>query len=371
MSGALKPEMPPFFGTSLRDLIECPGRCAPSAVAHWVGVPNVIRSLFDTLEKALKGIQTASPNGGQKEVQAELFSSSVTVHNLVSFRLSLENEASIHPRTPPHALLCCLLQWLMELPEPLLGYEMYDAYQACQRDIESAEHRLRNFSLLVDSAPWYSKPTLHLLMGFLTMLGDSEMAANIFACCLLRPAEYSVLVHTPVGDEPFHSVGGSPSARSLDTIVHATAAIGPVAEVLIRHSAVIFEQIRSHVETLQEALDEKAALICGIQTSTLRFLSDEGQDVAEAGMRELWAELKVSEDQLKAGKSAGEGGVGEGEEEWVEYPRWQVCFPRAFQHSRRENGSDVLSLFDSMPGGLLAVKSLASFLHRCVLTCTC
>lgn len=305
-----------------------------------------------------------------------LFQLPAAVGDIQALRVALENEAGVPSHTSPHAVACCLVQWLYELPEPLLGFDMYDAFQACQRDIESEGHRLRNFSLLVEAAPWYNKPSLHRVMTLVVALLQPESAkatgltavllSNALAPSLLRPSDCHILVHED-----------ALSRESLNRVMHTTAACGPVAGVLILRSDTVFEPLRAHMSHLHEALSEKVAMLTRLQAVSVQFLSDllleEEQStpqsptssVAEA-LEELWKGLEDSE-QLLLASEATRNAPDDADRRWV------VCFPREGEresHQDSGSGSDKSSasrgvaLFDELPGGLLAVQSLSLFLKR-------
>ena len=368
---------PAFFGTPLSRLLQSEARCRSSHISRNVGIPNQLDAMLTALHQALhvKG----------------LFQRGAAVADIQALRLSLENEAGVPSHTSPHAIASCLLQWLYELPEPLLGFDMYDAFQACQRDIESEGHRMRNFALLVEAAPWYNKPTLHRIMTLLKDLLTPESSkatgltsvvmSNLLASCLLRSSDCAVLVHED-----------ALSRESLDRVMRTTAACGPVAEVLISQTDTIFRPLNAHMLTLQEALRGKVTSLKAIQGMAVRFISDLAEEEQEqeehdssskpvaASLQELWHALAESESLLLAasGKSHDEntssGGdeVAEKEEaDGRQSMRWEMCLPQPASSSSGSSGASsesssgseaVLAMFDGLPGGLLAVQSLSLFL---------
>ena len=58
-----------------------------------------------------------------------------------------------------------MLQWLNDLPEPLLGYNHYHAIHATCLEVEEESHRVRNLTLLVQETPWYNQPLLVKLLA--------------------------------------------------------------------------------------------------------------------------------------------------------------------------------------------------------------
>lgn len=91
----------------------------------------------------------------------ELFRQSVDRDSVKELRWSLEHERGIptslgrdsNPEHLTHSVAWVLLQWLSELPEPLIGFEHYGAIAACQ-EMEDEKSRVRNLSLLIQETPW-------------------------------------------------------------------------------------------------------------------------------------------------------------------------------------------------------------------------
>ena len=75
--------------------------------------------------------------------------------DVLELRRSLEAELGIPPELDVQVVAHCFLQYLYELPEPLLGYDLYGALQSCS-EIENPAHRIRNLSLLLDEVPDYN-----------------------------------------------------------------------------------------------------------------------------------------------------------------------------------------------------------------------
>lgn len=56
-----------------------------------------------------------------------------------------------------HVVCEVLIQYLYELPEPLLGYDHYDAMISVCQELDDVKDRIRNLSLLIHDTPWYNK----------------------------------------------------------------------------------------------------------------------------------------------------------------------------------------------------------------------
>ena len=362
---------PPLFGTSLRHLLQSEVRCSTAYSARSVGVPNQVNAMLDSLTHSL-----TTPG---------LFIRPASLAAMQALRVSLENECGVPDDTSPFTVASCVMQWLYELPEPLLGFDTHDALQACQRDIHSHVHRLRNFTLLVDAAPWYCKPTLHRVMELVTALTRPESSrctgltvvhlSTHFAACLLRPApECSTLVHAQ-----------ALSQENVESVIHTTAVSGPVADVLILHAHTVFEPLATHMRALHDRLSEKVTMLESIQAMSVKYISDPSQSPPYSSLYKLWTALAPCEELLREQESSaveswGSSGSGSGsgssensssvvsEEDrdvWLRSVRWKICFPthHSSDASESSEGVSAVELFDMLPGGQLAVDSLATFLQ--------
>ena len=80
------------------------------------------------------------------------------------------------------------LDFLNVLPEPLLGYDNYNAILACE-DVEILSDRVRNLALLFQETSWYNKPLLYKVLVLFHDCCKSENAKfnglNIVALAVL------------------------------------------------------------------------------------------------------------------------------------------------------------------------------------------
>ena len=338
---------PPLFGTPMTKLLKAESRCRKSHLARNIGVPNQLDEMLQALERNVhvKGLFRTAPS--PRDVQM--------------LRLCLENECGVPLNASPHVIASCLLQWLYELPEPLLGFDMYDAYLACQKDIESEVHRIRNFALLVESAPWYNKPTLHRVVNLILALSTPESSAetglnsieisNLCASFLLRSAtECPIMVRED-----------SYSRENLHNVMRVTAACGPVTEIVVKNAGAVFKALSSQMQNLQDSLNDKVANLTSIQAMSVQYISDVAVDPNEK-LFELWTALTDCEIQIREkndmadGSNAGEIPKCDDPEKWLNSDRWKICFP----HDKEKH--TVLDMFDILPGGLLAIQCLCTFL---------
>jgi RUN domain/RhoGAP domain len=207
------PPLTPLFGTPLRDLILDDRRCGVCHMDPQLGIPSMIICMISYL--------TSNVN------TPGLFRQKVSFDSSEELRVSLEYERGI-PRMGEmssqetvlmvHVVASTLLQWLTELPEPLLGSLHYSALEACQ-DVEDEGPRIRNFSLLIQEAPWYCQPLLSKMLTLLSLCLREENACKnglnlvaisvLFTPFLYRRDAYlhHVREHPRAGGSFFNSLG--------------------------------------------------------------------------------------------------------------------------------------------------------------------
>ena len=160
----------PLFGTSLGDLILDDRRCGVCHIDPLLGIPSMVICMisFLTLNVSTEG----------------LFRTRITMENYEILKYSLEHERGI-PKTETvqenvqmvHVVAFTLLQWLAELPEPLLGLTHFYAIEACQ-EMEDDNPRVRNLSLLILETSWFNQPLLSKLFSLLSLCLDENNKSN-------------------------------------------------------------------------------------------------------------------------------------------------------------------------------------------------
>jgi RhoGAP domain/RUN domain len=206
------PPLIPLFGTSLRDLVLDSRRCGVSHMAPQLGVPSMVISMISFLTSNVDtpGLFRQKINLGSSEELRLFLESERGIPGLGSMSES-ENEQMVH------IVAFTLLQWLTELSEPLLGSTHYYALEACQ-EVEEEKPRIRNFSLLLQEAPWYSQPLLSKILSFLCLCLDEEHSTKnglslvaisvLFTPFLFRKDSYlhNVREHSRIGSSFFSSL---------------------------------------------------------------------------------------------------------------------------------------------------------------------
>lgn len=283
--------MAPFFGSTLKELVLDERRTPHAYLNPLLGVPTQAARMISFI-----AARANTP---------DLFRRPVPTQVLGALRREVEDEHDIPPGTDVAAVALLLMQWLNQLPEPLLGYEHYSALLACC-ELEDEAHRARNMSLLVQEASWYAKPLLVRLVGLLHKCVQPEFAAhnnlNVIAVsvlstpCLLRP--YVPALHaTP--QSFFHEV----EARERMQMA-ATAAGSTAVEFLIAHQAAVLCRVQEEIAQRTAALSAKCARIAALQESVRdgvdTMFVDYIEEDKQAAIRQLWGLLELAERQIQA-----------------------------------------------------------------------
>eukprot|EP01041_Mallomonas_annulata_P001496 gene1496-2883_t len=130
----------PFFGSPLKALVLDESRCPYARLEPRLGIPTQAISLLDFVERHI-----TTPG---------LLRHSGTAQEMEGLKELLERCEDVSDDSNPHVAVQCLMEWLYDLEEPLLGYEHYDAIQSCM-GLDNETDRVRNLSLLVQEAPWW------------------------------------------------------------------------------------------------------------------------------------------------------------------------------------------------------------------------
>lgn len=132
-----------LFGSSLKELIMDDKRCKYALLDSRIGIPRQVHNMISVLHRSIDVPGLFRYRGSQEE--------------LAILRDALEAEEDIPAGTQVYTVAHCLLQWLYELPEPILCYEHFESFLTCNT-IESMPDRVRNFQLLVEQISWWQVP---------------------------------------------------------------------------------------------------------------------------------------------------------------------------------------------------------------------
>eukprot|EP00029_Vermamoeba_vermiformis_P008412 TRINITY_DN3934_c0_g1_i1.p1 TRINITY_DN3934_c0_g1~~TRINITY_DN3934_c0_g1_i1.p1 ORF type:complete len:1080 (-),score=157.73 TRINITY_DN3934_c0_g1_i1:82-3132(-) len=188
----------------------------------------------------------------------------------------------------PHTVASLLKQYLRELPEPILTFDMYDSYIAAVRD-NPAEHRLPILLQLTSNLPEQYFTILKYLLSFLhrvnLMASINKMSlANLATCFgqnLLRPRDTS-----------------NPA-----TIVEDSIHINQATQMLIEHEAKLYYKNPQVNERLEQTQKEIQSTEKSKVRHSLKMLHDElvqrqslfrSETAVDSVKEEMWPE----EDQV-------------------------------------------------------------------------
>jgi hypothetical protein len=141
----------PLFGSSLLQLVMDEERTVAAYLDPRVGIPTQALKMINAIHEKINTPGLFRNKGDPKSIA-----------KLVA---AIENEDAFPSGIDVHSIAQCFLQWLYSLPEPLLGYEHFDAIIACAEGVELDADRIRNLSIVVKESPWYAQPLLSKVMA--------------------------------------------------------------------------------------------------------------------------------------------------------------------------------------------------------------
>jgi hypothetical protein len=281
---------PPLFGTHLKTLLLDERRCAHTFLDYRIGIPNQIKLLVDEL---LRNVEVPG-----------LFRHRVSVSEIESLRRSLEEERGIPAKTSIHTVAQCFLQWCYELPEPLLGYELYSPIQSCQ-EIENEDDRYRNIALLLDAVAWWNQPLLFQVMKLLfSLTRPGAMESNSLNIIAVSIFSTPFILRSPQLGSIY---GRGMTIEEIDRIHMIAVASGSVTtQILIENQPIIFQHMGRYLQELQTNLVSKCDRLRQLQKESLQYL------ITHPALQE---KKKVSEfsSAVMLGGGGGDGGDGNDE----------------------------------------------------------
>lgn len=351
----------PFFGSPLKDLILDERRTTHAYLNPLLGIPN----------QALRMINFISARANTPD----LFRRPVTLSALNMLRRDIEEERDFTGTTEVATVALVLMQWLNQLPEPLLGYEHYTAIIACM-ELEDPEHRIRNLALLVQEASWYAKPLLLRLVAMFHKCIQPEYSAqnnlNIIAVsvlstpCILRP--FVAALHT----SPLSYFQETEARERMQ--MSATATGSTTVEFLISHHTRILQRLREEYSQREMALKAKCTrIVClqealseGVDTMYVEYVDEQRQ----ATISELWQLLELAETHILLPSRGSQDFISEssqtplkGAPEGASLPIGDILSHCRWTHCGF--GSPELPLKDfNVAYGSLALQCLTGFLKR-------
>ena len=374
-SGSVKYSITPFFGSSLKQLVLDGNRCSHANLNPLLGIPN----------QAVKMINFI----GAYVNQPDLFRQKASLNAIHELKLSIEEERPLPPSVDISTVTHVLIQWLNQLPEPLLGYEHFAAMLDCTVNsaaLYNKTEQLRNFSLLVQDAPWYCKPLLVKLLALLHKCIQPEHTVNnklttvaisiLTTPCLLR--EYN--------EQATALLWKKSSSEELDRIMLAAVAAGSsTVEYFIENSNEILQPIKTDLAAKQTNLGIKCNRIRALQENLnqvvdVKSLTEDSGEVAGL-ITALWHSLQSTENLLLVTQSGAStdsiASTASGLpsiSSLLTHSRWEICgFIRSSVSNIKMASVDMnqvdqankLPLLEfSAPHGLVGLQCLVGFLKR-------
>lgn len=352
--------VPAFFhSTSLKSLITSEYRCAHAYLEPRLGSPTMALKLMNVISS-----HAGTPGLFRQRPPLLLIDELV---RLVEGEKGPSYLPSTEASQDMTIAACChvLITWLNQLPEPLLGFDHYEAYLATSSLIEEVPgERIRCLTVLVSDTPWTHRPVLMKLFAlFGKCLEEKERnglntiaLALLFGPCLLRPP----------------SASNSP-ALTEGELLTISAVSSPVIELLINHAEVILKPLKEEQEALSSQLTLKANQVRAWQMAlaaplTLDYDSGGSSEEMEGLIRGLYDGLASVEALLLSSSSSSSSPVNTASTAATETAnmsailgseRWKTC---AMLSASRNNKTAIAGELEDEAGGLLALQSLSSFL---------
>ncbi|KAG7401866.1 hypothetical protein PHYBOEH_010329 [Phytophthora boehmeriae] len=331
------------FGSDLLDVLCNPFLSGMARFETALGLPDVVESCFCYLYEHVD-----SPGLFQAHLQAG---------HVMELRDTIEELGGFHRKmaVDPHEVVAILLQYLWELPDPLLTEERLDRFLACAGRPGSGmtEDECKDLlTVLVNDLPWFCKPLLERLCHWVSVALQPRHAekngltvyavANCLAPLLMR-GRHGERFHEfedpsyrkyPVGyqhrtsvrsrlmpdeDDYLSTFPGGMDAAEIREVRHKTRDAEEAVQVvamLFREQALVLRDFRAELRSRRGKLQEKVKRL-----ETLRFRMEEPLDMSNSShvalLKRLWDALLPPEDStpqeeesVVAASNDNDGGVG-------------------------------------------------------------
>ncbi|KAE9021356.1 hypothetical protein PR003_g13029 [Phytophthora rubi] len=313
------------FGSELLDVLCNPFLSGMARFETALGLPDVVEACFCYLYEHVD-----SPGLFQAHLQAD---------HVIELRDTIEELGGFHRKmaVDPHEVVAILLQYLWELPDPLLTEERLDRFLVCAGRPGSGmtdDECEALLVVLINDLPWYCKPLLERLCHWVSVALQPHHAekngltvysiANCLAPLLLR-GRHGERFHEfedasyrkyPVGyqhrtsvrsrlmpDEdylstfPGNSLGLPSDARDVRHKTRDAEEAVQVIAMLFRKQELVFDNFRAELCSRRSKLREKVRHL-----ETLRFRMEEPLDMTNethvALLKRLWDTLLVPEESM-------------------------------------------------------------------------
>ncbi|OQR96723.1 hypothetical protein THRCLA_07187, partial [Thraustotheca clavata] len=269
------------FGASLIDVVCNPFLCGLARFDTSLGLPDVVEACVCYLHRKL-----ATPG---------LFQVHLASEHVLDLRDAIEELGGFHKSMAidPHEVISVLLQYLWELPEPLLTEGKVDAFIAAAKSSVDEKTQITTLRSLVNDLPWYTKPLLERLLHLWARVFTPEyqqkngleihMLGVLLSPILLRPnrsfrfseldepsfRRFPLAGHIPIKHRfppNLYSEYPSEEAERIASEVQALRKLkqqaeegAHVVELLIMHQEYILKDVRDDMARHRQSLEIKVA----------------------------------------------------------------------------------------------------------------
>lgn len=358
------------FGAPLLDVVCNPFLCGMARFETSMGIPDVVEACICYLHRKL-----STPG---------LFQVHIAPEHVMDLRDAIEEIGGFHKSmaVDPHEVVAILLQYLWEIPEPLLTEERWEAFVSCGK-LTDPDQRLRNLKLLLNDLPWSHKPILDRLIHLCGRALEPEFSkrsgidvhtlAMLLSPILLRDVRqfrysdldeatfrrFPIVGHTPIRQRLPASFYGeydsivaervAVEARALKRAKEQAEEGALILETLIENQAVVMSDFRKELARRRSMLRFKVERMEKVRKQ-LETPIDLSNSDHVALLKKLWDGLLPVEEETVL--------------DWSDNNDPSVVDVHALMSSKRWKASgfhtkDPMGGFRG--GGLLSLECLASF----------
>ncbi|RHY31418.1 hypothetical protein DYB32_003512 [Aphanomyces invadans] len=288
------------FGAPLLEVVCNPFLCGLARFDTSLGLPDVVEACVCYLHRKL-----ATPG---------LFQVHLASEHVLDLRDAIEELGGFHKSMAidPHEVISVLLQYLWELPDPLLTEDRVDAFLAAAKAPDDKQ-AVRHLRLLVNDLPWFVKPMLERLLHLFSRALEPDMSSKnglnpqslslLLAPLLLRatrPYRFSELDepatrrfplagHVPVYNEYPSEIAErlAAEAQAMRKLKQQAEEGAGVVELLILNQATILHDVREEMTVRRSKLQAKVETMEGVR-SRLDVHIDITQEYHATMLKKLW-----------------------------------------------------------------------------------
>lgn len=231
------------FGVSLASLAKNPFHSRYALIDPLLAAPNIVEDCIEILR--------------QNPDTPRLFRATVLSIRLNHLREIVETDGSVPKDLEPQCAGALLLDFLKNLPDPLLTDEKYDAFVAAGQ-LRDEDASVRNITCLVNDLPVHCQIVLKKVMNLIHFLQQPEHAehngVDIFTASTALAPVIAFKKESPTG-LPADRQRSRTHSQYQDVRYAAVGA--QVVERMIQHYPAIFHDLRVQVSDALERLEAK------------------------------------------------------------------------------------------------------------------